>query len=159
MIPVHQFRRRVIRPVLDHLAKTEPRLDSGTAENLLLGTAIMESRLADLEQIDGPAVSMFQVEPTTFEDVYERYLWRQRRDLYMAVKGFRWPAQSPLDQLPGNQHFACAVARIKYWMVPDPLPEDIDGLGQYWKAHYNAGGRGTGAQWAMLFRKYVKERR
>ncbi len=157
MIPPDQFRDHIIRPVLFHLSKTDKRLGSRAAENLLLGTALMESRLKHLEQIRGPALSMFGFEPTTFDDTYDRYLWIERRDLYAAVNGFVLPAYPARDQLAGNQLFACALARIKYWMAPEPLPEhdDIDGLAGYWKRIYNAGGRGTPDRWAAVYRKYV----
>lgn len=154
MVPPSQFRAHVIRPVLMHLEKSEPRLNSVEAENILLGTAIAESRLSELMQRDGPALSMFQIEPTTFEDVYRRYLPDRRPDLLEAIERLAIPAHALLVQLPGNQHFACAIARIRYWMDPAPLPKGIDELAAYWKRVYNASGRGSPQNWAMLYRYY-----
>ena len=47
---------------------------------------------------------------------------------------------------------------IQFWMSPEPLPaaDNINALGQYWKAHYHtAQGKGMAAEWALLYRKHV----
>ena len=167
MIPPDQFLEHVIRPVLSGLAEYDERLHSRAAEQLLLGTAIAESRLgAFVQKGGGPARSFFQIEasgdyanPRTFEDIYERYL-RNRPGLLVAVQGWLFPNMPAFKQLPGNQHFGCAIARTKFWMIPHPLPEadDIEGLGTYYKRWFNTGGgAGSAAKWADLYRKYVKE--
>ena len=159
MIPPEEFRRHVIRPVLSRLARFDSRLGGAASEQLMLGTALAESRLGALEQRGGPALSMFQIEPATFTDIYGRYL-RSRPGLLAAVRTFRLPGLRPLEQLAGNQHLACAIARVKYWMDPRPLPApgDIDAFGAYWKAAYNtSGGAGKASRWAHLYRKYVRE--
>lgn len=160
MIPPAQFLEHVIRPTLDHLAVAEPRLGTEASARLLLGTAIAESNLAALVQHGGgPALSMFQIEPATFDDVYKRYLWARPRFMNV-VRDLRLPALTPMEQLPANPFFACAIARFKYWMAPKPLPDadDIDALGAYWKAVYNTPkGAGTASHWAYLYRKHVKE--
>ena len=162
MIPPAQFLEHVIRPTLDHLAVAEPRLGGRAAEQLMLGTAISESNINALVQHGGgPALSMFQIEPATFHDIYDRYVgMRLSAQLCLAINDLRLPALTPREQLPGNPFFACAIARMKYWMAPQPLPDadDIDALGRYWKTHYNTlGGQGTASHWAYLYRKHVKE--
>ena len=160
MIPPAQFLEHVIRPTLDHLSVADPRLGTEASANLLLGTAIAESNLSALVQHGGgPALSMFQIEPATFDDIYERYL-RARPGFLIAVQDLRLPALTPMEQLPANPFFACAIARFKFWMSPTPLPEadDIGALGRMWKSVYNtAGGAGTASHWASLYRQYVKE--
>ncbi len=158
MIPPAQFLEHVIRPTLYHLAVVEPRLGGRAAEQLMLGTAIAESALKALAQWGGgPALSFFQIEPTTFHDIYDRYL-RARARFLIAIQDLRVPALTPLEQLAGNPFFACGIARMKFWMAPEPLPEadDIDALGRYWKSIYNtAGGAGTASHWTYLYRKHV----
>lgn len=160
MIPPAQFLEHVIRPTLDHLAVAEPRLGTEASANLLLGTAIAESNISSLVQSGGgPALSMFQIEPATFDDIYERYL-RARPGFLIAVQDLRLPALTPMEQLPANPFFACAIARMKFWMAPEPLPaaDDIAALGRYWKDHYNtARGAGKASHWAYLYRKHVEE--
>ena len=160
MIPPAQFLEHVIRPTLNCLAVAAPRLGTEASANLMLGTAVAESNLSSLVQYGGgPALSMFQIEPATFDDIYERYL-RARPGFLIAVQDLRLPALTPMEQLPANPFFACAIARMKFWMAPEPLPaaDDIAALGRYWKDHYNtAGGAGKASHWASLYRQYVKE--
>ena len=161
MIPPYQWMKHVIRPTLKHLAVVEPGLGGSASEQLMLGTAIAESGLEALEQMGGgPALSMFQIEPATFEDIYYRYLQRSGKELLqVAISELQVKAFGPLEQLGGNRFFACGIARIKFWMAPEPLPHlnDLEGMGAYYKEHYNtAGGAGSGARWADLYRQYVK---
>lgn len=157
MIPPAEFLQAFIRPVLARLSEADPRLGSRAAEQLLLGTALAESGLAHLWQLKGPALGFFQIEPATAEDVYVRYLLQKRTDLLGAVRTFQYSTPY-FDQLACNPCFGAALARIKFWMAKPPLPEaeDIDGLGAYWKAHYNTpAGKGTAAQWALNYRRHV----
>ena len=60
----------VIRPALEKLS-----LWSLSAEELVLGTAIVESGLTYLKQHgDGPALGLWQVEPATHDDLYTNFL-------------------------------------------------------------------------------------
>ena len=165
MIPPAQFLEHVIRPVLSGLAEYDERLHSRAAEQLLLGTAIAESRLgAFVQKGGGPARSFFQIEasgdyanPRTFEDIYERYL-RNRPGLLVVVQGWLFPNMPAFKQLPGNQHFACAIARVKYWMMPEPLPDadDAEGMARYHVKYYNTAlGKATEERFIELFREHV----
>ncbi len=152
MTIVDTLEKSVIAPVFEHLAGHVPRLDSPAARRLLLGTALVESGGREIfQRSGGPAVSLFQIEPATFADVWERYL-SERLVLRDAVSALAWPGIEPVVQLPVNQHLACAVARIRYWMTPAPLPEanDLAALGAYWKRHYNT------SQGAGTVEKFVK---
>ena len=60
----------VIRPALEKLS-----LWSLSAEELVLGTAIVESGLTYLKQHgDGPALGLWQVEPATHDELYTNFL-------------------------------------------------------------------------------------
>ena len=149
--------RHIIRPTLAHMALTEPRLESAAAENLMLGTGLVESLFKNIVQIKGPALGPWQIEPTTFHDVYGRYLPVQRLDLLSSVNLLLIPAIKPFEQLAVNLMFNCAIARIKYWMAPEPLPtaDDIEGLGLYHKQHYNtANGKADPAEFVRRWSKY-----
>lgn len=161
MIPPRQFLDHFIRPPLQHLAIAEPRLGNTASEQLLLGTALVESGLEAREQDSGPALSFFQIEPATFRDVYNRYL-PKRPELLDVVQDLRIPAFTTSEQLTSNPVFVCAIARIKYWMVPELLPAagDFEALGLYWKRYYNTfEGAGDAAHWTYLYRKYVEGER
>ena len=166
MIPPLQFLEHVIHPTLEHLAHVEKWMAGPASEQLMLGTALAESTLTHLVQIGGgPARSMFQIEvafnfddPLTFEDIYERYL-RSRPRLLVAIHELRMPAFTPYEQITGNQHFACGIARLRYWMVPERLPmlDDLAAMGRYYKKYFNtAGGLGEASHWADLYRHFVQ---
>ena len=70
MLAATLLRSMVIRPAL-----TKINLWSRSAEELILGTAIVESGLTYLKQHgDGPALGLWQVEPATHEDLYTNFL-------------------------------------------------------------------------------------
>ena len=62
--------KKAIEEVLDYL-----NLNSLSAVNLLLGTAAQESRLGEyIEQVNGPALGIFQMEPKTEIDIFRNFL-------------------------------------------------------------------------------------
>ena len=140
MIRPADFLNQIIRPTLAHLEEINPRLNTIAAQQLLLGTAMVESNLEHVRQLgNGPALSPFQIEPNTMWDMYERFLAR-RPELFKAVSDLLWePDKNPLDQLQLNMRFACAIARIKYWSSPLPLarPGNWAGHAKTWKQIYN----------------------
>jgi len=137
MIDPNHLRKHVIRPALECLS---PQIQySPVAENLLMGTASQESNLIYLKQLGGgPAVGLFQMEPATYEDIWEHYLNRKAN---LAAKLLSMcPDQKVPDAsyMAGNLFFAAAMCRVHYYRKPDPLPKnDPFSLGQYWKKFYN----------------------
>lgn len=133
MLNIEQLRQYVVRPTLQHL---EPEIPySEAAENLLLATAMHESRLTYLHQIGGPAKGLWQIEPATEKDNWDNFLRYKAdlRDKVIALSGVR-----SLD-LIGNLPYQVAMARIKYYRSPNPLPaaDDIEGQAKEWKMTYN----------------------
>ena len=60
-----------------------------------------------------------------------------------------------------NLGYATAMCRVHYRRVLEPLPgaDDIPGLAEYWKQHYNTPlGRGTVGEFADKFERYVIRR-
>ena len=157
MIDVEHFRLHVVRATLTSL-----RLWSMAAENLLVGTAVQESGLRYLRQFDaGPARGLYQIEPATHDDIVKRYL-KRKPVLRERVDALAAPEPSLVDQLATNLAYATAIARLRYWMDPEPLPapDDIDGLAAYWKRVYNTPkGKGRVAEFAATYRRYVLEAR
>lgn len=163
--PAH-LRSHVITPVLQAMDMWSP-----AAENLLLGTAMQESRCGEhLVQLGGPALGIFQIEPATAHDLIFRYLDR-RPDLRRRFeRSFRlldsrpvnWTSASPrdiADELITDLRFSTAVARLRYWIVPEALPaaDDVGGLARYWKQYYNTHlGRGTEEEWMTNYNKLME---
>ena len=137
-IDIDQFRTMVVRPVLHYLS-----MHSNAAENLLIGTALQESRLHYLHQLGGgPAIGVFQMEPATHDDIFENYL-EYKAVLRGKVYGLQIPQSRPLNgnaaHMAGNLYYAAAMARVHYYRVPRALPgpDDVHGLAAYWKRWYN----------------------
>lgn len=132
-INARDFRLEIIRPTLQFISLWSP-----AAENLLLGTAMVESGIARLRQLGGgPALSVYQIEPATHQDI-SRYLL-QKDALAGRVNLLRSSQSNGNFELIFNLAYQTAIARIKYFMDPKPLPdaEDIQGLGETWKRVYN----------------------
>ena len=151
MIDPRHFRDIVVRPTLQALDLWSP-----SAEALVLGTAIHESRLIYLRQVGGgPALGLYQIEPATHADLCRHYL-DARAALKERVAAFLAPSPSPDAQLATNLAYATAICRLLYYRAPAPLPDanDVDGLAAYWKAHYNTpAGKGAAAEWATHYRE------
>ena len=137
MIDISQFRELIIKPALTVIDAY-----SDAADELVLGTALQESRLQYIKQLgNGPALGVFQMEPATHDDIWENYL-AYKDDLADAVKSLAAPnggAHPSANELIGNMWYAAAMCRIHYLRVSDPLPEagDVPGQAAYWKEHYN----------------------
>lgn len=129
-----QFRVQIVRPTLMHLD-----LHSQAAENLLIGTALQESRLTYLRQLGtGPALGVMQMEPATYNDIWLNYL-KYQPELAAKVKEFQPKAAFGASDMIGNLPYAVAMARVHYRRVKDPLPAALDAraLAAYWKQYYN----------------------
>lgn len=150
-----------------------------TAE-LLFGTAAVESNLYYTRQTVFPALSqrggfsMWQVEMTTALNLLENI--RYRDVLAEAVTDFIWPAdlypnrwfddERTREMVPervewllrGSDRAGVALARLKYFSIPSPIPWHDDRearvrqLAHYWKAHYNTPkGKGTVDKYVEAF--------
>ena len=129
-----QLRQMVIKPALEKLG-----LWSTAAEELVLGTAIVESALIYIRQHGaGPALGLWQVETDTHDDLYANYL-SYRQELGARLMELRSPALSMSENLATNLMYGAAVCRLCYYRQPEALPVagDIKGQAAFWKQHYN----------------------
>ena len=142
MIDAQHLAKYVIKPVCTHLG-----MWSLAAENLLLGTAAVESDLGTyLRQIGGgPAIGIYQMEPATHADIWRNWLAYQpdlRQKLRQLVPPLYWAEG---DEVPADAEaltdlfYATAMARIHYRRVSAPLPAALDwpGMEAYHKKYYN----------------------
>lgn len=147
MINPGQLLRYVIRPTLKDLG-----LWSEPAERLILGTACQESECGRyLVQIGGPALSIYQIEPTTHLDIHINFL-AYRDDLHDKIAKY---GNNPEDMIT-NLAYATAICRVHYLRVPAPIPDTLAGQAQYWKSHYNSDkGAGTVYQYLNAWDRFV----
>ena len=123
------------------------RLHSSEVVDLLMGTCAQESQMGTyLRQLGGgPALGIFQMEPSTFLDLRERY-------------GIRY---GMLSRVPEEQEWdlklAILMARIKYLSCPGAIPKDVERQARYWKQWYNTAlGAGTVDEYLANYRKYCQ---
>lgn len=138
------------------------------AEKLVLGTAAQESRFQYIHQLGkGPALSLWQIEPTTAIDTLRRAPADVLDRLDAMVPG-ALPVQSKgtllgpiVDQLPGNLYLGAAMCRLVYYMKPFAMPtirdEEVSRrwCAAIWKSYYNtAAGKGTAEEFTANWRKF-----
>lgn len=152
MLDSEQFRTLIVRPAI-----TELELWSQAAENLLIGTALVESQLTHLRQLpDGPALGVFQMEPVTHRDLWDNWL-HYRPHLAAIMTGESAGQAIDAKILIWNLRYAAMCCRLQYRRVPEPLPAaaDVAGLARYWKSHWNTPhGRGDPEKFVSLYRRY-----
>ena len=131
------FLTQVIEPVLCHLTEIPY---SQAAAQLLLGTALTESlQLKHRRQIGGPALSYFQIEPNTHNDIRNNYL-KYHPNLAAQVNTLLTsPTANKLYELEMNDNYAAGMARVHYRRQPIALPAFgiIQAMANYWKQWYN----------------------
>lgn len=127
-----------VRPALAALGE---RWAGRSAEQLLIGTAAVESHLRYLRQIGGgPGIGFWQGEPRTFHDILKRLNREQYADLRLSLVCLATVQEPEPDEMAWNLRFAAAMARMKYRDAKPDLPEpwDITGFEDYHKRFYNS---------------------
>jgi hypothetical protein len=128
------FRSLVIDPALAALAPAGIPVTK-TAADLLMATAAVETLLGTwLNQVNGPAIGVFQIEPNSLSDLILRLTASQAS----ALVGISTP-QPISDQLDTNLALAAAICRLFYWQNPFVMPKSwtLDSLWQIYKSVYN----------------------
>lgn len=112
---------------------------------LLLATAAIESNCGEyIKQVKGPALGIWQMEPGTHNDI-----WAEcdalKTELGQIIRNLA-PVYSKVsdNDLIDAPKYACAMARLKYSMDPNPLPRltgdnntDSRAFYDYYKRVYN----------------------
>jgi hypothetical protein len=146
--------RELIREVL-----TEVGLHSDSAEELLMMTAATESHLGKyIQQVGGPAAGIFQMEPTTEQDIWDNYL-EYNNELTNRILTTIGGGLSKFE-LRANLTYQIIMARIHYLRVKDQLPShtDVGAMASYYKQHYNTyKGKATIDKAIESYNFYVKE--
>lgn len=140
------LREYIIRPTLQKYNLWNP-----AAEELLLGTAAVESHCGEyLTQLDnGPAVGIYQMEPSTYQDVIFNVIPKFDFDFKIS--------DDPKDMI-WDFRLATLMCRLQYWRFSQPLPgsKDIPALGLYWKTYYNTlEGKGSVGSFVNCYRIYI----
>ena len=146
------FTTTVIKPVLLQLGLYSP-----AAEQLLLATAIHESHLKYRRQIGGPALSYFQIEPNTHNDIWDNFLKYRPQLSNKVIQLMSSPVANKIKELENNDKYAAAIARIHYLRVPAAISQynNIPKMAAYWKHYYNTIlGKGKEIEFINNWKKY-----
>jgi len=153
MINIEHFKDEVVVPTL-----TELSMYSEAAVQLVIGTAIQESRLHYLKQIpSGIAKGGCQMEEATHNDIWENFI-AYKPEIKTTLLGIANQSMDLTDQLKGNLYYAVAMCRVHYYRVSEALPEenDIEGMARYWKKYYNTPlGAGTEEEFIHNYKEYM----
>ena len=158
MLSIANLRTVVIGPALDAFPD---RMNTLAAEQLLLGTALVESGLVYLRQgksrVDdgqGVALGLWQMEPATHDDIWTHFLSAHAE---LAQQVSPTGRQAP-ERLCTDLLYACRMARVHYYRVREPLPptNDAQAMARYWKQYYNTpAGKGRADTFSRLFTDHV----
>lgn len=135
MLDVDQLRQLIIKPALIDLV-----MFSEDAMELLVFTCAVESNGGTyIKQIKGPALGIYQMEPATYNDIWQNYLKGRNNLLLMLLSNFEVAMMPNEDKLIYDLRFATAMARIHYARISEKLPACTDtiGLWKYYKKYYN----------------------
>lgn len=133
--------------------------DSDSAVELLMLTAAQETHCGRyLKQVYGPALGIFQMEPNTYEDIWQNFIC-YRQNILQAMNEC-WGA-SALDwrmRMRGDLIYQTVMSRIFYMRIPAALPDKSQpmAMAHYWKKYYNTKyGKGTPDEAYHNYNKYA----
>ena len=137
-----QLHDYIIKPTLEYMGGN---YDSKNARFLLLCTAAIESNCGYyIKQVGGPALGIWQMEPATYEDIRINCDAISKSEYNSHISGLL-PSEcysmedSGCDYLIQSPMYACAMARLKYSMDKEPLPDsdNFRAVYNYYKRIYN----------------------
>lgn len=135
MLNINQFRELIVKSSLNDLLFYSP-----AAEELMVFTCATESLGGTyLQQVKGPALGIYQMEPTTYNDLWHNFIIPDNQLALRLFNNFdvnRMPSEARLIY---DLRFATAMTRIYYRRIQEALPEadDVDGIWEYYKRYYN----------------------
>jgi len=135
MFDISQFRDYIVKPALRSLI-----LYSENAEELLVFTCAVETLGGTyLKRITGPALGIYQMEPNTYNDIWQNYINRKLELKLKLLYHFDAPKMPDEDRLIYDLRFATAMARIHYLRVSAELPpsDNPQLIWRYYKKYYN----------------------
>jgi len=148
--------RIMIADALKELNTGQVKMDSNSAIELLIGTWAVESNGGHfLRQIGGgPALSAWQVERATFNDIINR-IPKHFSDVLSNTIG-KVVASDDFPKIENDHKFASQICRLKYYLCPGELPYNLIERAKYWKKYYNTPlGAGTVDKYISKYNTYA----
>jgi hypothetical protein len=136
MITPTDFRTTIITPAFQAFTPYPSVALTPFVANLLMSTCAVESEMGTYtKQIDGPALGIFQMDPSTLTDTVAiaRSLFPVT---YQAVEN---PSMVPAAQILVDNVYAAVLCRIYYYSRPFVMPttDDVNNLWLIYKKWWN----------------------
>lgn len=138
-------------------------LYSSEASEFIYNIGLVESKYIYIQQIQGPAVGVYQIEPWVAVDIIENYL-KYRQDLmklvastcYLDWSHFTAPKEKDWEYiLTTNLAAQIVFCRLHLRRIPKRLPKTLEEQATQWKQFYNtAKGKGTPEKYCEIVQKY-----
>lgn len=135
MLNINQFRELIVKSSLNDLM-----MYSEDAEELMVFTCATESLGGTyLAQVGGPALGIYQMEPLTYNDIWQTYINQDPKLNLKMIMHFHCNKMPPEEWLIYDLRFATAMTRLLYSRIKEPLPsaKDVDAIWAYYKKYYN----------------------
>jgi len=135
MLNVLQFDEFIVAPALNVM-----QMYSDSAVELLKFTCATESRGGSfVAQVKGPALGIFQMEPTTYTDLWHNAIFSNSKNMNLLAMHFRNPNLHDFERMVYDLRYAVVMARLQYARFHEVLPDakDVDGLWEYYKKYWN----------------------
>lgn len=154
MLNHEQLRNLIILPSLSKLQHY-----SEDASELLVFTCAVESEGGTyLKQIKGPALGIYQMEPNTYNDIWQNFI-RKRSDIALILSSqfnaYRMPDE---QRMIYDLEFATIMARLFYLRINEVLPKstDIEEMYDYYKKYWNTEkGASTKQKSIKAYKKFI----
>jgi len=134
------IKKHIIAPALVAIGVySDDRMD------MVFVTGAAETLYQDIKQYKGSAISWFQIERKTHDDLY-RFLGNSKKQYIIDGLIRITDGQLTFKELEVNPFYAAACCAIRYMYEPSPLPKAGKRMAQavYWKQFYNSiKGKGT----------------
>lgn len=135
MISVAQLREFIIKRALHDLSMYSPE-----AEELLVFTCAVETNGGSfIKQVNGPALGIYQMEPRTYNDIWQNYIMKKGSLILPMISNFNAGFMPDEYRLIYDLHFASGMCRLHYARVNEPIPSatDVNAIWNYYKKYYN----------------------
>lgn len=148
-----QLRELIVRVTLKGLG-----MWNEYAEELMIGTVAAESKGGTyLVQQNGPALGIFQMEPKTHDDIWQKWLPNHPAIAANLMSTCMISMKPASGMMVNNLLYACAMARIEYFRNSvEPIPSKLEEQAAYWLKYYNCGGEGTIEKYLEAYNNFIK---
>ena len=104
-----------------------------------------------VQQLRGPALSLFQIEPATFTDLCH-YAKKRHFSINIELPSSPW-------RMVFDQRFAAGMARIFFLRFSEPIPDNLHAMADYAKQYWNTYlGKATAQQYFNAYSKHFEEK-